>query len=190
MKGKILLLSIMACLLASCVKNQAMPTTNGTTKPSLPTAIDPDQDGDAKGVNTFPQKEAATGRNVFIFDPKLTAWAAYDANGNLVNTGRASGGRSFCPDVGRSCKTIVGTFKVLSKGDSTCESSIYPLETNGGAPMPYCMKFSAKGYAIHGSDYVPDYNASHGCIRVTPTAAAWLSQYFITNGTTVIVRSY
>ena len=96
----------------------------------------------------------------------------------------------FCPDVRRSCKTVVGTFSVLYKGGPGCASKVYPLETNGGAPMPYCMKFHKKGYAIHGSNDVPNRNASHGCIRVTPAAAKWLSHNFIQNGTTVIVREY
>lgn len=150
----------------------------------------PSKHCDTKGANAFPMQRAATGNRVFIFDPKLTAWAAYDASGERIKTGRASGGRMFCPDVGRSCKTVVGTFSVLYKGGAGCESKVYPLETNGGAPMPYCMKFHKKGYAIHGSNDVPNHNASHGCIRVTPAAAKWLSKNFIQNGTTVIVREY
>lgn len=55
--------------------------------------------------------------------------------------------------------------------------------------MPYCMFFRGN-YAIHGSPDVPNYNASHGCIRVLPSAARWLSRNFIRIGTTVIVRSY
>lgn len=178
--------------LAGCVKTQSSSPTvvNSGSGTQLSSAEDPDGDGDAKGANLFPEKRPATGHRVFIFDPSKTAWAAYNEQGERVNTGRASGGKAFCPDTGRPCKTVVGTFRVLSKGGADCQSNIYPLETNGGAPMPYCMKFNSKGYAIHGSHDVPDHNASHGCIRVTPTAAAWLSQNFIQNGTTIIVRPY
>ena len=56
---------------------------------------------DRKGSNVFPEKREATGKKVFIFDPKATAWAAYDAQGNRVNTGSASGGKDFCEDTGR-----------------------------------------------------------------------------------------
>jgi lipoprotein-anchoring transpeptidase ErfK/SrfK len=77
----------------------------------------------------------------------------------------------------------------MSKGDADCISSIYPLETNGGAPMPYCMYFNG-GFAVHGSYDIPDYNASHGCVRITPTAAEWLSRNFMNIGTTVIVVPY
>lgn len=136
----------------------------------------------------FPKKRKATGRRVFIFSPRKKMWAAYDANGRLVRTGRASGGKHYCADVKRACRTPRGVFRIRRKGSPHCRSSKYPLG-KGGAPMPYCMFFS-KYYAIHGSPNVPRYNASHGCIRVLPSAARWLSRHFIRIGTTVIVRSY
>ncbi|OGT06212.1 MAG: hypothetical protein A2103_01945 [Gammaproteobacteria bacterium GWF2_41_13] len=161
-------------------------------KPHLsgPYEPDPDNDGDTKGINYFPQTRPATGNKIFIFDPTYHAWAAYDKEGVLVNTGKASGGSYFCPDVDRACKTIVGNHKIISKGGAGCISHRFPLKTHGGAPMPYCMHFSPKGYAIHGSTEIPDYNASHGCIRVTPAAAKWLNENFVGIGTTVIVLPY
>lgn len=129
-----------------------------------------------------------TGKKVFIFDPSELSWFAYDESGDLVGSGRASGGRGYCPDVGRSCRTPSGTFSVKSKGGPGCTSSKYPIG-RGGAPMPYCMFFHG-GYAIHGSYDVPNRNASHGCIRVEPEDARWLSHEFMDIGTTVIVRSY
>jgi|GEM_PF-1245316 len=137
----------------------------------------------------FPEKRPATGKKVVIIDPNIPAWAAYDADGNLVKTGRASGGKHYCPDVKRGCKTVSGTFSVYSKKGPECKSSRYPLETNGGAAMPYCMHFY-KGYAIHGSYDVPNHNASHGCVRVKPNDAQWLSQSFVNVGTTVIIKPY
>jgi hypothetical protein len=153
-------------------------------------SIDPDHDGDSKGYNYFSMHRQATGNKVFIFDPSYGAWALYDRNGNRLNTGRASGGKGYCPDINRGCRTIRGTFRIIAKGGPGCVSSRFPVETHGGAPMPYCMYFTASGYAVHGSYDVPNYNASHGCIRVTPTAARWLSQNHMSIGTTVIVRSY
>lgn len=144
---------------------------------------------DTKGSSYFPEKREATGKKVFIFDPKATAWAAYDAQGNRVETGSASGGRDFCDDIGRPCRTVTGTFHVYSKKGEECKSSIYPIETNGGAKMPYCMHFSG-GYSIHAAYEVPNYNASHGCIRVLPGAAKWLNENFIDVGTTVVVKPY
>lgn len=136
----------------------------------------------------FPSHRAATGNRVFIFSPRMLMWAAYDADGRLVRTGRASGGAGYCRDVKRACRTPSGVYSIRSIGGPGCRSSRYPLG-GGGAPMPYCMFFS-KYYAIHGSPDVPGYNASHGCVRVVPAMARWLSQNFIRIGTTVIVTSY
>jgi hypothetical protein len=143
-----------------------------------------------KGSGAFPSTRIATGREVFIFNPNVGAWALYDEGGNLVNTGRASGGKSYCPDINRGCKTVVGTYHIFSKGGAGCISTKFPLETHGGAPMPYCMYFHPAGYAIHGSNDVPDYNASHGCVRVTPDAAEWLSSNYLHVGSTVIILPY
>ncbi len=136
----------------------------------------------------FPATMSTGGKRTFIFDPKRFAWAAYNTNGKLIRTGVASGGKSYCEDVKRACKTPVGRFSVYSKGSASCKSSKYPIPT-GGAPMPYCMFFRG-GYGIHGSSHVPAYNASHGCIRVKPTQAKWLSKNFIKHGTQVIVLPY
>ncbi len=178
---KILILSIISTLIL---------TGCGTLTPSG-SIHDPDGDGDSKGSSSFASKANYGGQKTFVFDPKLHAWAAYDSSGDLINTGRASGGGHFCPDVGRSCKTVVGNFRVLWKKGEDCVSGIYPLETNGGSPMPHCMFFHPKGYAVHGSHQrIIDRNESHGCIRVTPGAAKWLHQNFMSIGTKVIVRPY
>ena len=144
---------------------------------------------DFRGTYYFPNTRPATGRKVFVFSPKATAWAAYDAQGHLVETGSASGGKDFCEDINRPCRTTTGTYHVYSKKGEDCTSSIYPIETRGGARMPYCMHFN-KGYSIHAAYEVPNYNASHGCIRVLPHAAKWLNEEFIDVGTTVIVQPY
>lgn len=126
--------------------------------------------------------------NTFIFNPKTLQWKAISSNGKVVRTGHGSGGRSYCPDIHRSCRTPTGSFHVVSKGGPGCKSSRYPVG-KGGAPMPYCMFFT-KLYAVHGSYDVPNYNASHGCIRVEPSDARWLSRNFMSIGTKVIVKSY
>lgn len=136
----------------------------------------------------MPAKISSQGNKTFVFDPRRLKWGAYNANGQLIRSGRASGGKGYCSDVKRRCRTPIGHFRVYSKGPSHCRSSKYPLG-RGGAPMPHCMFFH-RGYAIHGSPNVPGYNASHGCIRVLPSAARWLHQNFISHGTRVIVRPY
>ena len=123
----------------------------------------------------------------FVFNPRTHRWAAMD-DGRIIKSGRASGGRSYCTDIHRACHTPVGVFRIHQKGGPECRSSRYPVG-EGGAPMPYCMFFS-QYYAVHGSYEVPNYNASHGCIRVSPSDARWLSHHFMSIGTKVIVKPY
>ena len=126
--------------------------------------------------------------NTFIFNPNTLSWKAVNGQGKVVRTGRGSAGRRYCPDIHRGCKTPAGVYHVYSKGGPKCHSSRYPVG-RGGAPMPYCMYFS-KNYALHGSYEVPNYNASHGCVRLIPSDAAWLSNNFVRIGTTVIIKPY
>ncbi|WED44209.1 L,D-transpeptidase [Legionella cardiaca] len=125
--------------------------------------------------------------NTFIFNPRSRSWKAVQ-NGKVVKTGKASGGSNYCRDIKRACRTPSGTYHIISKGGANCRSSRYPLG-GGGAKMPYCM-FYSKYYAIHGSYDVPNYNASHGCIRVRPSDALWLHRNFIKIGTKVVVLPY
>tara|TARA_B100000989_G_scaffold299022_2_gene292097 strand:- start:25103 stop:25669 length:567 start_codon:yes stop_codon:yes gene_type:complete len=172
-------------LLSGCAS-----TSGGGTNYAANTTVEKKRSVDPMELRSyrFPQTREANGRNTFIFDPKHLMWGAYDANGQLVNQGAASGGKGYCADIGRSCRTPSGSYAVYRKGGAGCKSTKYPVG-KGGAPMPYCMFFNG-GYAVHGSPHVPGYNASHGCIRVPPSDAAWLSQNFMSNGTKVIVKSY
>lgn len=144
---------------------------------------------DKRGRNYFPLHTNPTGAKQFIFDPKAAAWAAYDEEGNRLMTGGASGGKDLCEDVGKTCRTVTGHFHVYNKRGVDCKSGEYPVETTGGAKMPYCMYFY-RGFTIHAAFEVPPYNSSHGCIRVLPSAAKWLNEQFITIGTKVTVLSY
>lgn len=126
--------------------------------------------------------------NTFIFNPKKLSWVAVGENGKVVKSGKASGGSGYCRDIRRSCRTPTGTYSIIGKRGASCRSTRYPVG-RGGAKMPYCMFFT-KYYAIHGSYEVPNYNASHGCIRVRPNDAKWLHQNFIKVGTTVVVKPY
>lgn len=144
---------------------------------------------DKRGRNHFPQQIPATGKKRFFFDPKVFAWAAYDSEGQRVMTGAASGGKDFCDDVGHSCRTVTGTFHVYSMKGPECRSKEYPIETYGGAKMPYCMYF-LQGYTIHAAYEVPEKNLSHGCVRIFPSAAKWLNEQFITLGTEVNILPY
>lgn len=128
-------------------------------------------------------------QNAFVFNPKKLSWAAYNHQGKIIKSGKASGGAHYCRDIKRSCRTPSGHYTVHSVGGAGCKSSRYPLG-GGGAPMPYCAFFS-RYYAVHGSYDIPRRNASHGCVRVTPAAAKWLKANFFRPGSTrVIILPY
>jgi len=65
-------------------------------------------------------------------------------------------------------RTPRGTYKILEK-DRYHISNLYP-EPDGGATMPYMLRLTNGGIAIH-QGYLPGYPASHGCIRVTKRTA-------------------
>ena len=136
-------------------------------------------------LSPFPTHWQTHGKKLILINLNSQAFAAYDANGQLVHWGPVSGGKGYCPDIGRNCTTVTGHFKVYRKQGPECISSRFPVETNGGAPMPYCMHFSG-GFALHGST-LPGYHASHGCVRLFFEDAKWLNQDFINIGTPVIV---
>ncbi|KTD74778.1 L,D-transpeptidase [Legionella waltersii] len=145
---------------------------------------------DRRGRNYFPMQIKATGERLFVFDPKASAWAAYDEEGNRVMTGAASGGIDFCEEnPTQSCRTITGTFRVYNKHGIDCHSGEYPVDTKGGAKMPYCMYFY-QGFTVHAAYEVPEHPSSHGCVRVFPSAAKWLNEEFMRIGTKVIVLAY
>lgn len=160
---------------------------SSTHKHAKKTAQDDSAEVAAAAARAFPKQRAATGVSVFIFNPQIRLWGVYDADGNLIKTGRGSGGRDFCPDIHRRCHTPVGQFKVYEQQGAGCKSSKFPVG-RGGAPMPYCSYFHG-GFAVHGSFDVHSYNASHGCIRVYPHDAQWL-QSVLHRGSTVIVEPY
>lgn len=168
----------------SCYQRTYQPTTTQYQHRAKPVMLA--YRGNSRGV--FPRRIAASGQKMFVFSPRHRAWAAYDGAGNRVGYGKANGGASYCADVGRSCLTPRGVFRVRSKGTAACKSSKFP-RPRGGAPMPYCMFFHG-GYAIHGSPSISNNNSSHGCIRVRTSAARWLHQNFMSHGTKVVVLSY
>ncbi len=149
---------------------------------------------DRMDIAPFPQLINPPGRKLVVVDPKVLAWGAYNRQGELVHWGPASGGKNYCRDVRRGCRTVRGTYSFYHKRGAGCRSSKYPLR-RGGAPMPYCM-FFYKGYALHGSPVVPGYHASHGCVRLFNNDAKWLNTEFIDlpsykrRGTKIIINNY
>lgn len=112
-----------------------------------------------------------------IVDQDKLAWAAYDENGQLVKWGPVSSGRDKCSDSNNVCRTMTGIFRFFSKENEKCRSNVFPIG-KGGAKMPYCMYFH-KGFALHGSDDIPGYRASHGCVRMFTRDAVWMNHEFV-----------
>jgi lipoprotein-anchoring transpeptidase ErfK/SrfK len=127
----------------------------------------------------FPTQDEATGNRYIKVSLSKLAFGAYDESGQLQYWGPISGGKGYCPDIRRGCHTPTGQFAIYNKGGAGCKSKKYPVG-RGGAPMPYCMFFHG-GFALHGSNDVPGYMASHGCVRMGKDDAKWLNQIF-TNG--------
>lgn len=166
--------------LTSCATNRSGQnmSQSGTEGPRL----------SANYADRLPSHIGTKGERVVLIDPNVHAWGAYDSSGNLVRAGLATAGAYYCPDIKRGCKTSAGSFRIKSLGAESCKSSRYPLP-RGGAPMPYCMFFNGH-QGLHGSQYVMEGNASHGCVRVSVSDAEWLRFNFINIGTKVIVKSY
>ena len=81
----------------------------------------------------------------------------YDGD-KIVATSRVSTGK-------RGHATPTGIFSILEKR-RTHASNIY-----SDAPMPFMQRLTWSGIALHGSNHVPGYPASHGCVRL-PNAFA------------------
>lgn len=71
----------------------------------------------------------------------------------LVTTSRISSGK-------KGHSTPTGVFSILEKRRRH-HSNIYSR-----APMPYMQRLTWSGVALHESNSVPDYPASHGCVRL------------------------
>jgi lipoprotein-anchoring transpeptidase ErfK/SrfK len=136
----------------------------------------------------MPSQVNSQGERFILVDPRVNAFGAYDENGTLVHSGVASTGKNWCADIGRSCHTHPGSFRIYYMGDSECISSRFPIPT-GGAPMPFCMYFNGN-QALHGSPNVGYAHLSHGCVRLRVSDARWLRYNFAETGTLVIVQSY
>jgi hypothetical protein len=131
-------------------------------------------------VSPFPRYIDSGGEKIIYISQQKLAWGAYDERGELLWWGPISSGADDCRAVG-GCATPTGSYRIIRKQDVDCISTAFPRRIdgyNGGAQMPYCMHFF-QGYALHGSEDVPGYRASHGCIRMFTEDARWLNEEFV-----------
>ncbi|MDO9415906.1 L,D-transpeptidase family protein [Pararhizobium sp.] len=89
----------------------------------------------------------------------------YDGD-TVIATSKVSTGK-------KGHSTPTGIFSILEK-KRYHESNIY-----SGAPMPFMQRLTWSGIALHASNSVPDYPASHGCVRLPNKFAPLL--YSMTN---------
>jgi lipoprotein-anchoring transpeptidase ErfK/SrfK len=77
--------------------------------------------------------------------------------------------------------TPVGAFKVYREYSNGWE--------HGELGELYRPKYFSGGVAVHGSNSIPDYPASHGCVRITTRAMDWIwADDLMPRGTVVVVR--
>ena len=108
----------------------------------------------AIGLSTSTLLAYSTYREILIDLSNQRAYAIED--GFVVFEGRISSGK-----VGR--ETPNGEFEIIQKKRHH-KSNLWP-KPNGGAKMPYMMRLTNTGIAMH-LGYVPNKPASHGCIRL------------------------
>lgn len=146
-------------------------------------------------ISPFPRYIHSNGEKTIYVSQKELAWGAYDEQGELIWWGPISSGIGECNAPG-GCTTPTGFFRIIRKQDADCISTAFPRRLegeSGGAEMPYCMHFF-RGYALHGSEDVPGYRSSHGCIRLFTEDARWLNEDFVDlpggsfKGTRVIIE--
>jgi L,D-transpeptidase ErfK/SrfK len=171
--------------------------TNGPLYNGMIITVPNQLNADVLDFSPFPRHIDPPNEKLIIVDLSENAWGAYDADGYLVKWGPATGGSDWCKDIGRSCRTKAGHFRIYSLGSSSCVSSKFPVP-RGGAPMPFCMFFNG-GQALHGSPgAVMRGNVSHGCVRLYVSDAEWLRYDFVEGpnesnhyrGTKIIVEPY
>jgi hypothetical protein len=148
-------------------------------------------------VSPFPRYIDSQGEKIIFVNQDELAWGAYDEQGQLVWWGPLSSGSGLCLQLNGRCETPSGEFRVIRKQDIDCISTAFPRRANGingGAEMPYCMHFF-RGFALHGSDTVPGYRASHGCVRMFIEDARWLNEDFVNlpgggmQGTRIVIEA-
>lgn len=115
-----------------------------------------------------------------VWDPAILAWAAYDAEGNLANWGPGLGGKAYCPDVKKWCRTPAGVFEALARKGYKYWSNLYPpgCKSIECSWMPHYVRVREDGLGMHGSKWFVGEHASHGCVRLFTEDAKWLNQKF------------
>lgn len=125
--------------------------------------------------------------DVIVFSPRELAWGHY-LQGKLVAWGPAVGGKDWCPDIGRRCRTTEGIYHFIEVAGPNRRSSAYPVgcaqkDSAGNiisrgrcAKMPYFTRLTEGGLGFHDRP-APGKNASHGCVGMFSRDAKRLSEH-------------
>jgi peptidoglycan hydrolase-like protein with peptidoglycan-binding domain len=116
---------------------------------------------------------------LFLIRGGITLWTFNTSTGSNVpytETDQKKGGTTTGDAI-----TPEGSFKVYNEYTNGWEK--------GQLGELYRPKYFKGGVAVHGSNSVPNYPASHGCVRLTTTAMDWIwANDIMPKGTTVIVH--
>lgn len=131
-------------------------------------------------LSPFSQTINTENNDLIIFDPRQLAWAHY-MKGRLVRWGPAVGGKNYCPDTGRSCRTEVGVFYFTEAASVRRTSSDYPKKCKSKkdvkcSPIPFFIRFTSSGQGIHERS-MRGAHASHGCVGVFADDAKYINNH-------------
>ena len=122
----------------------------------------------------------------FVWDdagvPVGTTWIRIDLNSQIVSVFRAGHeiGTAVILYGTDGLRTPTGKFPILAKLRN------HRSATYDNAPMPYTLRLTRNGVAIHGSNVRPGF-ATHGCVGVPTAFAAKLFNVVKTGDEVVIV---
>jgi lipoprotein-anchoring transpeptidase ErfK/SrfK len=124
--------------------------------------------------------EVDKGRQVlFIIRGGKTLWAFNTSTGSdkpYTEVNQKEGGT-----IQGDARTPEGQFKVYNEYTKGWEK--------GQLGELYRPKYFKGGVAVHGSNSIPEYPASHGCVRLTTTAMDWIwTNDMMPQGTQVVVH--
>ena len=125
-------------------------------------------------VTQRPQGRSDAGTLVEIDKGKQLLFFIVDGRAQwILNTSTGSGKHYIEPD-----KNSPGQFQ---EGDAITRSGLHDVYRErpdgwweGDLGEIYRPKYFSGGQAVHGSNNVPDYPASHGCVRVSVPAMDWI----------------
>ncbi|ASY62412.1 hypothetical protein SJ05684_c09530 [Sinorhizobium sojae CCBAU 05684] len=109
-------------------------------------------------MSSSPSTAAGKAPLQIVVSREQQSLVVYDGD-RVVATSNVSTGRE-------GHRTPTGIFSILEKRRHH-ESNIY-----SNAPMPFMQRLTWSGIALHGSNHVPNYPASHGCVRLPGRFAA------------------